>query len=338
MAALINVNPTFIDLAKALDPKGNLMPVAEVLNVTNEMDEITWAEGNMPTGHMHRIRTGLPSVTWGQLYKGVQPSKGTSAQVTDACGWMESLSEVDSRMLRLAPDGMAFRQQEDRPHIEVMGQEFMRTLFKGGVADVEKFIGLEARFNTTAAPNGANIIRNATSEDTDLTSIWLIGWSPRTLFCFGPRGFPTGLKQTDWGEDIKTDETGGLYKVYRTHFEWSAGLAVADWRYAVRAQLDLSAVTDDGATGPSLPKIMRSMIERMPADAFSTTRVAFYTSRAIRNKLMLQMEERVKNSTLQLKDVGAVGALSPRYKPMFDMIPVNRVDALSVDETLIATV
>jgi hypothetical protein len=342
MAALVTTNPTFIDLTKSMDPQGNLMPVAEVLNETNEgLDEMTWLEGNLTTGHRHSVRTGLPSATWGQLYKGVAPSKGTTVQVTDNTGFLESLSQVDARLVRLSQDPMGFRAQMDRPHIEAMSQEFFRTLFKGTNAEPEKFIGLEARFNSLSAANADNIVvpANAGGEDTDITSIWLIGWSPRTVFGIVPRNSVVGLQQqdlgTEWVEDGIT--TGAIYEVYRTYWKWDCGLAVPDWRYVVRGvNIDVSELTDDAATGVNIPNLMSDMIERMPTDAFGTTRVAFYMNRSVRAKLRKQIAAKVANSTLAMTEVGAVGSLSPRRKLTFDDIPINRVDVLSIDETVVA--
>ena len=43
--------------------------------------------------------TGLPSVTWGQLYAGIAQSKSTTQQVDDTTGFLEALSSIDKRLL-----------------------------------------------------------------------------------------------------------------------------------------------------------------------------------------------------------------------------------------------
>ena len=147
MAELADGNPNFIDLARDMGSDGNTLRVAEVLNQTAEgMDEMSWQEGNHIDGHEHGVRTGLPDVTWAQLYKGVQPSKGSQVAVMDKTGIMESLSEVDIRLLRMATDPQGFRFRMDRPHIQSLMHEFWRVLFKGTYADADKFVGLEARY------------------------------------------------------------------------------------------------------------------------------------------------------------------------------------------------
>lgn len=342
MAALDATKPTFLDMMKTMDPAGNLVPVAEILSATNEvLDDMVWQEGNLTTGHMHSVRTGLPTVTWGQLYKGVLPSKATSAQVTDTTGFLEAMSHADKRMVDLHSDPMAYRNQYDRPFVEAMSQEFARVLFKGTAADTDKFIGLDARFNSLSAGNADNIVipTNAGGEDTDITSIWLIGWSDRTVFGIVPRNSKMGLQQQDlgvqWVEDGIT--AGAKYPAYETYFRWDCGLAVPDWRYVVRgANIDIGELTDDAATGVNIPALMSDMIERLPADAFGTTRLAFYMNRQLIGKLRKQLVEKVKNSTLTLEMVGPAGTLSPRRKLHFDGIPVNRVDTLIADETVVS--
>lgn len=337
MATLTNTNPTFLDMAKIMDPDGSVSAVAEILNETNEgFDEMTFIEGNLPTGHQHSVRTGLPSATWGQLYKGVQPSKGTFAQVVDNTGMLESMSEPDARLIELHRDPAQARLIHDRGHIEAMSQQFYETLFNGTAAQPERFIGFRERYNDLSADNADNIIlaADSVSEDTDIHSAWLICWSPQTIFGIVPRNSQVGLQQEDhgkvWLED--GDGNGGRMPVYRSYFRWDCGLATHDWRYAVRlANIDLSTVTDDASTGPNLPFLMNDMIERIPN--IGMTRPAFYMSRKLRQKLRKQMTAGVSNSTLTLENVGG---LSARKKLYFDEIPVNRCDVLAADETVVA--
>jgi hypothetical protein len=338
MSVLGILNPTLMDLTKMLAPDGTIMEPTEILNETNDIfDEMTWQEGNLTTGHRHSVRTGIPAPTWGQLYKGVLPSKGTLVQVTDNTGFLEDLSEVDTRLVDLAPNPMQFRAVMDRPHVEGMTQEFVRTLFKGTAADPEKFVGLEARFNSLTAESGDNVLNvGSVGEDSDITSVWLIGWSPRTVFGIVPRGSVSGLTQKDYGDDWVTDANGGRYRVYRTYWNWACGLAVPDWRYVVRAQVDVSELTDSGTTGVNLPFMLSDMIERLPTDAFTGTRLAFYMNRSVLGKLRKQMVSAVTASTLALDEVGVAGRVSHKKKYHFDGIPINRVDQLSVDETVVA--
>ena len=51
MATLATNNPTLADVAKRLDKDGKIDTIVELLAETNEIiDDMTWIEGNLPTG------------------------------------------------------------------------------------------------------------------------------------------------------------------------------------------------------------------------------------------------------------------------------------------------
>ena len=151
MATLSSIHPTLLDVTKRLDPDGKIDTVAEILTQTNEvLSDMVWLEGNLPTGHRTTVRTGLPTPTWRKLYGGVQPTKSTTAQVTDSCGMLEAYAEVDKALADLNGNSAAFRLSEDRAHIEGMNQEFTSTLFYGNESsEPEAFTGFAPRFNDT---------------------------------------------------------------------------------------------------------------------------------------------------------------------------------------------
>ena len=110
---------TLSDWAKRLDPDGKVPEIAEMLSQTNEvLLDMLWKEGNLPTGERTTVRTGLPSVAWRLINKGVQPSKSTTAQVDEACGTLEAWSEVDVKLADLNGNTSAFRLSEAQAFIE----------------------------------------------------------------------------------------------------------------------------------------------------------------------------------------------------------------------------
>jgi len=187
-----------LDLAKVTDPDGKIATVVEILNETNEiLDDMTWMEGNLPTGHRTTMRTGIPAPTWRKLYGGVQPNKSTSATVTDNTGMLEAFSEVDKALADLNGNTGAFRLQEDRAHIEGMNQEVADTLFYGNEAtEPEAFTGLAPRFNSLSAENADNIINEGDS--SNLQSIWMVVWGPNTIHGIVPKGSTAGLSVKTW--------------------------------------------------------------------------------------------------------------------------------------------
>ena len=332
MAVLSVVNPTLLDLAKRTDPDGRIADIVEILNETNEiLMDMSWVEGNLPTGHRTTIRSGLPAPTWRKLYGGVQPTKSTTVQVTDNCGMLEAYSEVDKALADLNGNTAAFRLSEDKPHIEGISQEIADTIFYGNEgSEPEAFTGFAPRFNLTTASNGENIILGGGS-DTDNASIWLIVWGPNTAHGIVPKGSKAGLQMADKGQVTVEDADGsnGRMEAYRTHYRFDAGLSVRDWRYVVRIpNIDKSLLTVDVSTGANLSDLMFRALEMIPN--LGAGRPAFYMSRNTRSFLRRQTADKVKNATLTIENVGGVPMMS------FHGVPVRRVDALAADEALVS--
>lgn len=322
MAALAANNPTLLDVAKRLDPDGKIAAIVEILNATNPvLDDLTFVEGNLPTGHRTTIRTGLPTPTWRKLYGGVQPTKSTTVQVTDSCGMLEAYAEVDKALADLNGNTAAFRLSEDAAHIEAMGQEMASTLFYGNEGtEPEAFTGLAPRYNSKSAQNADNII-DAGGTGSDNTSIWLCVWGPQTGFGIYPKGSTAGLQMTDKGQVTveNVDGNGGRMEAYRTHYRWDAGLTIRDWRYFVRiANIDVSDL-DTVANTKNIINWMIQASERIPE--LGKGRAAFYMNRRLREKLRLGILEKI-SSNLSWETVAGERVMT------FDDIPVRRTDAL----------
>ena len=81
------VDIRLVDLTKRLDPDGRIAQIGELLNQTNEiLLDMPWKEGNLTTGERTVVRTGLPTVAWRLLNKGVASSKSTTDQIDEQCG------------------------------------------------------------------------------------------------------------------------------------------------------------------------------------------------------------------------------------------------------------
>lgn len=332
MAALQTIHPTLLDVTKRLDPNGKIDTIAEILNETNEvLSDMVWVEGNLPTGHRTTVRTGLPTPTWRKLYGGVQPTKSTTAQITDSCGMLEAYAEVDKALADLNGNTAAFRLSEDRAHIEGINQEFVSTLFYGNEGtEPEAFTGFAPRFNSLSAANSEQIIQNAGIEGSDNASIWLIVWGQNTVHGIYPKGSVGGLKQEDKGQVTieNVDGNGGRMEAYRSHYRWDCGLTVRDWRYIVRIQYDQEDLTKDAKTGPDLVDLMSDALERVPS--LTMGRPVFYANRKALSFLRRQIANKVTNSTLTMDTVAG------KKVTHFDGIPVRRVDQLTNSEAAVA--
>ncbi len=333
MATLSTQHPTLADLAKRLDPDGKIDQIVEILNQTNEvLDQMTWIEGNLPTGHRSTIRTGLPQPTWRKLYGGVQPSRSTTVQVTDNTGMLEAYAEVDKALADLNGNSAEFRLSEDRAHIEGMNQEFVSTLFYGNEGtEPEAFTGFAPRFNALSAENGDNILSGG-GEGADNSSIWLVVWGANTCHGIYPKASMAGLKADDKGqvtiEDV--DGSGGRMEAYRTHYVWKCGLTVRDWRYVVRiANIDVSELNKDpSVSGADLIDLMTQALELVPQ--LSMGRPAFYCNRTVASVLRRQAVTKVAGATLGLEEVAG------RRVTTFDGVPLYRCEAILNSEAAVS--
>lgn len=326
MATLAANNPTLLDVAKRTDPDGSIATIVELLNQSNDvLTDMSWVEGNLPTGNKTTVRTGLPTPTWRKLYGGVQPTKSTTAQVTDSCGMLEAYAEIDKALADLNGNTAAYRLSEDAAHIEGIAQEMASTLFYGNEGtEPEAFTGLAPRFNSLSASNNSNII-DAGGVGSDNTSIWLCVWGPQTGFGIYPKGSKGGLAMSDKGQVTieNVDGNGGRMEGYRTHYRWDAGLTIRDWRYFVRvANVDVSDLNTVANT-KNLINWMIQASERIPA--LGKGRACWYVNRNIREKLRLGILEKI-SANLNWETVEGKRVMT------FDDIPVRRTDALVNNE------
>lgn len=329
MPVIAGNNLTLVDQAKRTDPDGRIAAIAEILSQSNEiLEDCPWVEGNLATGHRTTVRTGLPAVAWRKLNAGVQPSKSTTVQVDEAAGMLEAFGVVDKDLAELNGNTGEFRLSENVAFLEAMNQEQASTMFYGDTAiNPERFLGLSARYgtvNTANAQNADNVI-DAGGTGTDNTSVWLIGWSPNTIHGIYPKGTQAGLVHEDLGLDTITDAAGGRYRAYLDRYQWKCGLALRDWRYAVRiCNIDVSDLTRNAATGADLIDLMTRALERI--QSLSGVTPVFYANRTVRSFLRRQTVNRVASSTLQYDMVAGKPALR------LAEVPIKRVDALLLNE------
>lgn len=329
-------NPTLADLVDRLGPDNKYTEIAEVLNETNEMlDDMTFVEANGVTEHVTTVRSGLPTVTWRKLNYGVQPTKSKTKKVKDGLGMLEAFATVDKKLAELNGMKESWRTSENTAFIEAMSQTLQRAvIFGDSTKDPEQIMGLAPRFNTvqkSKAENAINVI-DAGGTGSNLTSIWLVAWSPDTVFCTYPKGSKAGLVEQDIGEEAAYDEDGGEYRVLKTHYSWDVGLVVRDWRYVVRiANIDLDTLKKDPDAaaakgeepGADLIDLMTDAIERLPNERKG--RLAFYCNRQISTFLRKQRRY-AKNVNITQEEVAG------RKVTAFDGVPIRRVDALTVGE------
>jgi len=325
MAILGATTLTLADWAKRLDPDGKVPAIVELLSQTNEiLDDMQFAEGNLPTGHRSTVRTGLPTVYWRLLNQGIQPSKSKTAQIDEGCGMLEAWSSVDKDLAMLNGNTDAFRLSEARAFIEAMNQEMASTLFYGNSSvSPEEFNGLAIRYSSLSAANAQNIV-DAGGTGSDNASIYLICWGDQSCFGIFPKGSKAGLIHEDHGEETMEAAggvAGALMRVFRERWQWKVGLVLKDWRYVVRiCNLDISNLVADSSAA-NITKQMIKALHRIPN--LKMGKCAFYANRSIVEYLDIQ----------RLASVSAGGGITyenvdGKLIYMFRGVPIRVCDAL----------
>ena len=346
MAVLKNTNLTLADWGKRRDPDGSIAVITNILSQSNEiLDDAVHKMANGSTGHLCTIATGLPDVSWRQFNQGIQPSKGSTAQVTEGIGMLETRSEVDRALAKLDDDVNGLRLSETTLRLEAMAQEMARTIFYGNTSvDPEQFMGLSPRYSSLGAGNAQNILSAGGTTASEQTSIWLVGWGDETVHCCFPKGSSAGLEQEDLGVlDVDVHNAAGAQtgkmRAYVDWFCWKAGLVVQDWRYAVRIpnievghlQTLTSTQAPTGAFDTSIIHRMAEATYRLPN--IGKCRPAFYVNRTTHAALSrMAMEKHTAAVTTQpgLSQFGT----SRQYMSFLD-IPIRRCDALLLTEEIV---
>lgn len=345
MATLGTGALTYADWARTRDPDGGTADIIDLLSQTNQMlKDILVIEGNLPTGHQHTVRTGLPEATWRLLNQGVSTAKGTTAQITDACGMLEVYSEIDVALARLNGNTAEFRLQEDMAFLEGMNQQMASAyIYSNALSTPQQIMGLAPRFSTvttTTAQSAYNVIDAGGTGSTN-TSMWVVVWGPKKAHGIIPKGIEGGggLVSQDLGEATATMAastvgTPTLMQVYRRHYKWVTGLSVPDWRYVVRiCNIDVTQLLTGNA--PNLTHALIRAVNKLPTAPSSATNVqttdspggsmmgqtVIYCNRVINTYLHMQAADKA-NLFLQMKEFAGMPV------PSFLGIPVRTMDAL----------
>lgn len=324
---------TLADHAKRLDPDGKTAKIVELLQQSNEiLDDMLYMEANNITSHRTTVRTGLPSVYWRLLNQGVQPSKSTTAQIDEGMGNLEAWSEVDVELANLNGSASSFRLSEAEAYIEAMNQEMASTLFYGNSSlNPEEFHGLSVRYGDLSGGNAQNILVGGGS-GSDNSSIWLLCWGGQTLHGIFPKGSKAGLEHHDLGiETVETSAGVGQSRMraYRDQWKWKCGIALRDWRYAVRiCNLDISDLIANSGSQANLINLMIKAIHRLPS--MNMGKCAFYMNRTVFQMLDIQRRDDVAAAGMQYAEVDG------KMVPHFRGIPIRKCDALLENEATVS--
>ena len=221
--------------------------IVEFQKQTNPiLEELVLTQCNNKTVHKATVRTALPEIAWRMLNRGVVPTKSGKAQVTFSCGVVEALAQIDELELKYYDFDNMYRLQENRAHQIAMNNKMAQTLFYGNEkVNPAGFTGLGAYYfsKDPAKCKAADYVIDAGGTGNNLTSLYMVVWSTNTICGIYPEDTVAGFEYIDNGRQKSYDDKGGELYVYESQYRWNLGLAVRDYRYAVRiCNIDTSAI------------------------------------------------------------------------------------------------
>ena len=332
-----HANPTMSDLASRLNPESpEARAACRIIDESELLRDVTWLKDE---SSLHPISTLLRTTRSGaSALSHRQPADRRETLET-----LETIAVVDKKLAELNRNDATWRAGEELPYLEAMSHDFERALFCGTMPRATErfhgFAGRYARLDAKKADTAPNVI-DAGGRGKNLTSIWLVGWSPNTCYCFYPKNTAAGLSIEDIGEESARDKQGGEFRVLKTSYTWTFGLSVRDWRYVVRiANIPKSLVEHvagecptQGTENPSPSSSAEHPLCALLAQALSLIpshegiRLAFYGNRDVATALNLLRAEPRNTCLSGKKTESRPGVL------FFNGIPFRRVDTLTWSE------
>jgi hypothetical protein len=328
---------TYSEWAARRDADGKISALVNLMSQQNSiLNDMLAAECQTGNVFEYTQVVKLPTPQRRAYNQGVVRTMAAVAkQVTTAVEYAD-WATIDASLARLGDQLQEQRAQEDFLHMEGMNQKIASDIFYSNRAtDPLAFTGLANIYNTVnPATSGiaANVI-DAGGTGSDNASMWLIVWGPKHIHTIFPNGMAAGIQHKDMGLLPIVDADGREFLAYRTWLQWNIGLAIHDWRFAVRvANIDVSDLNTVSAA--NLLDLLAQMVLRppvMPAGVgpvqntddprIVTGRAAIYVNRTVYGALERQVTNKT-NILLQLREWDGMTVLTYRG------IPIRIVDAL----------
>ena len=200
--------------------------------------------------------------------------------------------------------------------------------------DPRQFLGLQTRYSSLSAGNGANILSAGGGAGNTNNSIYLVVWGENSIFCPFPKGSKAGLMHQDLGEESVPDANNNFYQALRSLYQWKNGLAVKDWRYVVRiANINTSDLTGQTGTqaataATQIINLMSRALDRIPN--LGMGRPVFYANRTVYS--MLRVAALAKSNAALSIESALTQFGTPYALTKFLGVPLRKVDQLLTTE------
>jgi hypothetical protein len=315
------VQPTMLDIIKAISPDGGLLDVALVLAEDNAIvQDAVFMKSNNKFTHVTLQVNHLPTGSVRDWNKGVATENPLEERQEDVIQMLRSYFEVDKELAEASGDATTFRNGKIRAFLEGMSQTFAGDLIYSNDSTVaqEQMTGLSRRLNTVDSKR----VWNTGGSGSDVTSIYMVKWGADKVYCPYTEGATAGLSLEHLGEDTKTDSNGLNHQVLRDYFKWDYGLTVEDPQCIAR-------VANIETTGSSNTFNEDLLIKALHKMRNGGNGVVLYVNDTVMSQMVIRAKDKA-NVNLFWDD--AFG----RPKVTFLGHPVKLVDQIVATETAIS--
>lgn len=238
-------NPTMADIARGqVNGKFDKDIVELALESNDNIGHFVVLPCNKGDHDVTTIRTGIPEAAWTSFYEGVQPSKGSKTQVTNSCGKLEGLIQVDADLIETTEDAEQELGDEAYSQSEGMANEVLSTVWHGNTkVNGKKFNGLGPVYSklptaTTTKDDAEYYVigakRSQTPDNSALRDIWLVGHGRMGAALIYPKGSSAGLHRGPVDKTTVTTAEGKRLQMLEQFFKWKVGFRCKDFRTCAR--------------------------------------------------------------------------------------------------------
>lgn len=305
MATLVPGAFTYSEWALRHDPQGKIASMVNMMSQSNGIiDDMLTVECQSGNAFEYTQIVKLPTIGRRAYNSGVSRSMAGGAKQVATCSEYADFVQFDKSLAELGGNVNELRGQELALHMQAFGQQVASDLFYANRStDPTAYTGLANIYNTVStatSPIAKNVIDCGGTGSTN-TSMWLVNWGPKAIHTIFPKGTQAGLQHRDLGLLPVLDSNNKTYLAYQDYLEWKMGLAIHDWRQAVRAcNIDVTLLS--GGSAANLINTLVRMVHRLPGgyngaapvlsldgpDNFVASRTAIYVDRTISTYLDLQ--------------------------------------------------
>ena len=256
-ALALGTDLTIAELKRRETPDGKLAELIDVISQENHiLDYITWIECNMGDYHEDTRTVTEPTGQERTYDTGVSKEAGVTEKVLEPTEMMASISEVDDKKYRQAPNPDAFRLQEDGFFLRGMTKTLVSRLFDGArTTDPRQITGINNRsdYNVLSSSYTYDNADGNASATANKTSVYFIQFGHKKVNLIYPRNNPQGggtlpIKSEDFGRDIISQSgTSDVkkYPAWRTWFSCDFGIFIHDPR-CIKRIVNISTSNIDG--------------------------------------------------------------------------------------------